>query len=387
MLIPYSTDAPIYHWPAATVGLIVAVFSGVMMGGLGPVENWILWYGQGLRPDQWLRSIFMHAGIGHLIGNMLFLWVFGLVVEGKIGWWKFLCCYLAMGLLQSALEQLLMLGYSGDTPGSLGASAAIFGLMAMATVWAPANGISFLWLLLMRTGTFDVSIAVLSAVYAGLEIVSLLLSGGTAGSSWLHLGGMALGFPLAIVMLKRGLVDCEGWDLFHYLRGEYGAFKKEPDAAEVKEISDTLAARQQQRDKRTLADAKSQFDVYLRQGNVAAALLLFRKMAPIGGGLVLNRAELLTIVNALHADHTWADSAPYMAELIARFPEKADPVRLKLAQICVVALQRPGRAMELLAEIDPTTLTPEQNTLAKRIAAKARQLQEEGTVELDTDAW
>src|SRR5687768_4391877 len=154
MLIPYSTDAPIYYWPFATVGLIAAnvlIFFGVAFGNLGPVEDWVLTYGDGLHPDDWFRGMFMHGGLGHLIGNMLFLWVFGLVVEGKLGWWKFLCCYLAIGVTQSMIEQIVMLGYSGEVPGSVGASAAIFGLIAIATVWAPLNEISFLWMFYFRT--------------------------------------------------------------------------------------------------------------------------------------------------------------------------------------------------------------------------------------------
>lgn len=133
---PFSTDAPVYYWPFASVGLIavnVMVFLAMVTGSISAPENWILWYGQGLHPEQWLTSIFMHASVDHLVGNMLFLWVFGLVVEGKLGWQRFLACYLAIGVGQSMLEQMVML-FNSDGGGSLGASAAIFGLMAMAAV-------------------------------------------------------------------------------------------------------------------------------------------------------------------------------------------------------------------------------------------------------------
>ena len=42
---------------------------------------------------------------------MVFLWGFGLVVEGKLGWWRFLLIYLAIGVTQCAFEQTIMLGY------------------------------------------------------------------------------------------------------------------------------------------------------------------------------------------------------------------------------------------------------------------------------------
>ena len=76
-----------------------------------------------------------------------------------------------------------------------------------------------------------------------------------------------------------------------------------------------------------------------------------------------------------------------MAELVDRFPEGADLVRIKLAQICVVELNRPGKALELLAAVDAARVPAPQLALAKKIAAKARQMQMEGVYELDTDAW
>lgn len=387
MLIPYSTDAPVYHWPLATVGLIVAnllVFVGVVSGNLGPVENWVLSYGDGLHPQQWMLSTFMHGSLEHLIGNMLFLWVFGLVVEGKLGWWKFLACYLGIGVTQSMCEQLIMLGYEGDPNGSLGASAAIFGLMAIAAVWAPMNNINFVLGFWYRATDFEVNISVVAACYTGFEMLMLMLTGGAEGSSWLHLGGMAIGFPLGVVLLKTGQVDCEGWDLFHVMSGDYGSFKKEPAPAEIFAKVD---ARQRKRDEGQLTGAKEQFALYLKNGNPAAAFLLYEKMKQVVGGLQLDRGELLALIKWLHSEKRWADSAPFMAELIERFPDQADPIRIKLAQICVVELGRPGKALDLLAEVDMTKQPEAQTALVKKIAAKARQMQNEGEVELDVEAW
>src|SRR5437879_9699033 len=99
MIIPWNTDAPIYHFPWATLGLIgvnTAVL-GVLIASAPDIEwiePYLLTYGDGLHPVQWVTSAFIHAGIGHLVGNMIFLWAFGLVVEGKLGWWRFLLVYL-----------------------------------------------------------------------------------------------------------------------------------------------------------------------------------------------------------------------------------------------------------------------------------------------------
>src|SRR5438105_1428366 len=84
--LPYNTDAPIYYWPFATVGLIfinTVVLMAEFKADPQDVSQWILQFGDGIHPVQWITSAFMHEGPVHLIGNMFFLWGFGLVVEGK----------------------------------------------------------------------------------------------------------------------------------------------------------------------------------------------------------------------------------------------------------------------------------------------------------------
>ncbi len=85
MIIPYSTDAPIYHRPFATGTLIavnVAVFVGLAAIGSSITNDshiardLCLTYGLSCRPWQWITSTFMHADVVHLLGNMICLWAF-----------------------------------------------------------------------------------------------------------------------------------------------------------------------------------------------------------------------------------------------------------------------------------------------------------------------
>jgi len=168
MLIPWNTDAPIYYFPWATIGLIVAntlVF--FVTASLPPddLEPWILLFGQGLHPLQWISNCFLHAGFIHLLGNMIFLWSFGLVVEGKLGWQKFLPLYFGICGAYSLIVQLIMLGSSG---GALGASGAIYGLLAISMIWAPRNEYSCV-LLVGRFPTFDIPILGFAMLYLLLQ--------------------------------------------------------------------------------------------------------------------------------------------------------------------------------------------------------------------------
>lgn len=186
MLIPLTCDAPVYHWPFATVGLIVVnvlVFAFTVTLMLEPSENnvalfasLVLVHGSGIHPTQWLTSVFLHADIFHLLGNMLFLWIFGLVVEGKLGWWRFLLVYLGIGVAQSAIEQFAML-WLVEPSWSLGASSAIYGIMAIALVWAPKNEVNcFYWLGFWFMGTVDIAIVMFVLLYLGFDILGMVLS-------------------------------------------------------------------------------------------------------------------------------------------------------------------------------------------------------------------
>ena len=234
LFVPVRTDAYRERFPLGTVLLIlanVAVFFLIRSGSIEDLSGWVLIYGE-LSPAQWFTSVFTHFGWLHLIGNMVFLWCFGQVVEGVAGFWRFLGLYLLIGALQCGLEQGLVLlaspaSGSPEVIGiSYGASAAIFGLLAVAMVWAPRTRIDTLfvyWVIVVAGARIGrVSLLVLGTAYLGLEGVGACLgatelaSGGQlpVTSALLHLSGAAVGLPLALVLLRLNAVDCGGWDYF-----------------------------------------------------------------------------------------------------------------------------------------------------------------------------
>ncbi len=220
LIAPYNTDAPIYHWPIATVSLIVinvvvffmTTFS-VMLGYAEPESIlWLILQFDTINPLQWITGSFMHAGIMHLVGNMIFLWSFGLVVEGKIGSLWFALLYLLIALLDGALVQVPMFVISGEG-GALGASGVVFALMAIACIWAPENEMDCFYWVFIFFGTFEVTIVKLSGAFMFLQLVFLWLSGFSMSSEMLHLIGVFIGAPIGFLLLRQDLVDCEGWDL------------------------------------------------------------------------------------------------------------------------------------------------------------------------------
>lgn len=220
MLVPYNTDAPIYHWPVATVAIIVIntiiYFLTCFQVLLGNMEiesiEWLMLEFDTINPVQWITSAFMHADPFHLIGNMIFLWAFGLVVEGKIGSLRFVALYAIIALIDGAMVQLPMFVIGSDS-GALGASGVIFALLTMAVIWAPENEMDCFFWFLFFFGTVEIRLVSLGAFYIFLQIFFLFIGGFQMSSEMLHMVGVVIGAPIAFFMLRQDMVDCEGWDL------------------------------------------------------------------------------------------------------------------------------------------------------------------------------
>lgn len=372
---PYATDSPIYHRPIATIGLIIANILVFLTVGGGPTEQnthlWLAW-GDGLHPFQWLSSNFVHGDFFHLAGNMIFLWVFGLVVEGKIGWWRFLACYLGIGMGQAMLQQVLTLALPGINVRAGGASSAIFGIMAMAAIWAPANEITCGYFAglgwMIRTGTFDVTVGLWAAGFVGLNLLQLLWGSLTG---LLHLMGAAFGAPLAILMLKAGAVDCEGWDAFTIQRNGRPSYSSELEKSRdyVQEV-----AKRRERDEEIRTEQREEFRRRLDAGDAVGAQGVRRSTVTYDGGFPLERDELFQLAEGLDAAKAWADAAAIMTEAIAQYPFGTDGLRIRLATILAGRLDRPQEALDLLDGLDPEMLSAEQGALAERVSRKAREM-------------
>ena len=449
MLIPLNTDAPIYHFPFASIAMIVVNCAAFLATGWGQMENvdqwgpWALAYGDGLHPIQWITSNFIHMGLAHLIGNMIFLWGFGLVVEGKLGWWRFLLAYLAIGITQCVVEQTIMLGHTpaaaaeqfveetididgafdesvkpgleaaGFTEeqieehreefreklegivesvelsyaqfnGSCGASAIIYGMLAMSLVWAPKNEVTVLVWLVIRPITFETTIMSFSVWYIGFEILIATFEEFAMATATLHLMGAAAGFGLGTLMLKKDLVDCEDWDLFSVLSGNYGSRARdqfgnriESESRRKKNTSDDAAESANGRPKepkkktpRAAADARQKLTEIPRlveAGRFDTAydeLYNARLQHPEA---MLDEPVLNALAVGLAKRQQWDEAVELMQEYIDAYPETAIAMRLRLANVFLKAFDDGGAAVRVLKSVD-------QDALSEKALASFRKL-------------
>ena len=167
------------------------------MGGI--TGRWQLdgWGLRGLFGHMWL-----HGGILHLVGNLIFLWLFGNAVCSKIGNALYLPIYVLAGLA-AAISHLLF----SDVP-ALGASGAINGMVGMYLVFFPENSISCFFFFYFRPYWFTVRSFWMILLWFAFDIWGALEGGG--GVAYLaHIGGFATGFAMAIVLLKTKLIVME----------------------------------------------------------------------------------------------------------------------------------------------------------------------------------
>lgn len=229
-MIPLRDDVPSRTAPFVTltlIGLNLVVFfyqlslqMGVEPGAQRAAEEFIREFGvtpcrlagycrvpeQALQPVVTIfTSMFLHGGLLHLGGNMLYLWIFGNNVEDTLGHTRFTALYLASGAAAAAAQTLVspssgipMVGASGAVSGVLGAYLLLFPYATILT--------------LVTFGFFWRFIHLPAVVVLGLWIVLQFLSGSlslaAAGAEggvafFAHIGGFFVGMALLFVLRPR----------------------------------------------------------------------------------------------------------------------------------------------------------------------------------------
>jgi membrane associated rhomboid family serine protease len=224
-MIPLD-DGPrrVRRLPLVTVCLLllnVAVFLYEVSLGAG-VEQFIRTYGAVPReiltgqdippagPDplwlQLLTSMFLHGGWLHLIGNMIYLCIFGDDIEDVLGHGSYLLFYLGAGVAASLVQ--LGLSGPGETRPSVGASGAIAGALGAYMVFFPRRRIQVMVPMLFFV-TLQISALVLLGFWFLLQFLNgvAALGEGTAQvggvAVWSHIAGFVVGVLVALIMYNR----------------------------------------------------------------------------------------------------------------------------------------------------------------------------------------
>jgi membrane associated rhomboid family serine protease len=223
-MIPLKDDSPSALKPWVTISLIAsctAVFlwqhsldaasARQAVAALGAVPAVLLTDAR-LPPDlQWiprfaapLTSLFLHGGWMHLLGNMLFLWIYGDNVEDAMGHARYLAFYLLCGVAAIAVQALA----NPDSPYPIiGASGAISGVLGAYLLLFPRARVLTLVLLPFFFTTLRIPAMLLLLLWFAVQLVSDLAvsDGGASVAFRAHIGGFLAGMLLVPVFKRRGV--------------------------------------------------------------------------------------------------------------------------------------------------------------------------------------
>jgi membrane associated rhomboid family serine protease len=151
-----------------------------------------------------ITSMFLHANLLHVAGNMLFLWIFGNNVEDKLGEIKFLIVYFASGIGGSLLQIFIT---PDSTVPMLGASGAISGLLAAYVLYFPrARILTFV----VPFFIFTLPAYLFIGYWIALQALNAFLNIGAIGGGvafFAHVGGFLTGLILALLLRPREHAD------------------------------------------------------------------------------------------------------------------------------------------------------------------------------------
>ena len=208
MFIPIGDDNPTERTPYVNYTLLGAnILAFLLLCLREPDDPGLIRWTMIPKDLEWytlFTSMFLHAGWLHLIGNMLFLWIFGDNVEDRLGHIGYTVFYFVCGLAASAAH---ILSDPNSTIPTLGASGAISGVMGAYVVFFPRAHVKTLvvWFVItiIRTPSFFwIGFWILEQV-----LLNALTPGGTGGVAYLaHIGGFGAGAAIAgatLLVLKN----------------------------------------------------------------------------------------------------------------------------------------------------------------------------------------
>ena len=330
MFLPIHTDRPLRHTPSVNIGLIAAnVVVYVLQLRFPALEAALL-----LRPQEptllgFFGSAFLHGGIMHLLGNMLFLFIFGNSINDRLGNAAYLAFYLAgalaAGLLHVAVDDSPVLGASGAVSAVTGAYLVLF----------PRSRVAVLILLFVITTAWIPSLWLIG-LYFAFDLF-LGLAGADGGvARFAHVGGSVFGAGVSLLLLSTRLVPRDETDVLallrrRRLRREHAAALRAGGQTHAR-ATDVVPATDAEAEARLsqIQDLRARIGVALERDNLREAARLYGTLARLDEDQVLSMQGQLDVANQLFADGRHAEAAGAYERFLRRYHKQDEVARAQL---------------------------------------------------------
>ncbi len=378
VLIPLGTDRPRRHSPVVTFALLalnalVFVYMATLeRSDPGAYEKLLLWGqvgGRDFHAHTLVTSAFLHAGWMHLLGNMLFLWIFGPNIEDKLGKVGFAVFYLIGGVASGALH-----AFFSDNP-AIGASGAIAGVTGAYLVLFPRTTIKCLFFFFM-IGIIVIPAWWFIAFSISWDFLSPALFGNTGVAHLAHIGGYLYGGSVSLILLWTKILDREPYDLFTTmrqakrradLRAAHDWSKREQDKSRKKlERNPALAEKAE-----AIAEARAVVSAAMAGGDLPGAAVAYESLLSNHGAeaALLSRQRHYDLANHLFQSGNHQTAAIAYERFILGYPTDREltHTKLMLGLISTRYLNDPIRGERLIREAIAEGLGPDENAIANQI--------------------
>ncbi|MCB9844877.1 MAG: rhomboid family intramembrane serine protease [Phycisphaeraceae bacterium] len=374
MFLPLGTDRPLRRPTLITFGLvainIVAFaatatldridqqrFAEVMARG----QVW----GHDFHAYTLITSAFLHGGLLHLLGNMLFLWVFGPNVEDKLGRIGFTLFYLAGAAISGGAHALF-----SDAP-AIGASGAIAAVGGAYLVFFPRTQIKCL-ILFFVIGVYLIPAwwFILFQVFWDFLSQSLNRNSGVAHVA--HLAGYGFGVAVSLPLLWLKVLAREPYDLFTIMRQAKRRRDLRDAAHEAnRAIERQVAAEQDPRARaraEALAQARARVMSDLAQRRMDDAVRAYKRLLDEFGerGALLSRQRQIELGNHLFSRGDHQTAAIAYERFVEGYASDAEApnIRLMIGLLCARYLNDPIRARRMIEDAMKAGLDQEHTEIA-----------------------
>jgi membrane associated rhomboid family serine protease len=384
MFLPIRTDRRLRHTPWVNYGLIAVNVVIFLVSNQQSEQTLAPYLLNPLEPRllQFLTYQFLHAGWMHLLGNMLFLHVFGNSVEDRLGKLSYLAFYLAGGVLagvgHALVESAPVIGASGAVAAVSGAYLALF----------PKTKVTIIYFMFF-IGVLEISSMVVILFYFGYNVFQAVtqIGGSGGGVAYLaHLSGYVYGFIIGMGLLWSRLLSREPYDLMSLLehrrrRAQFKTLSKEgyrpwehnrpgapPKAgdAEPQPVSD---------EQKRQMELRAQISAHLSAQRTAEAADTYAQLLKLDAGQVMARQQQIDLGNYLMSQGRHELAAQTYELFLNTYKTEIgrEQIELILGLTCVRYLNRRQRGRELLTAALRRLKDRDQIDLAQQMLAEIDQ--------------
>ena len=351
LLLPLKTDSKLQSAPWANWALIAANIAVFAITALSSSETFAGWALNSQRPElhQFISYAFLHAGIWHLVGNMIFLYIFGNNICDKLGNLSYIAFYLAGAVFSG-------IGYVAINQGGMvvGASGAVAAVTGAYLALLPRSRITMFYWLFILIGVYEVpSLWVIGIFF--LQDVFSSFSPNSNVAHIAHVSGSIFGFLVCLLLLKTRILARDQFDMVALIdrwnrrrqyqsvvRDGYDPFGNSPRSAGLKSAA-SLEMDQMQ-------DLRAQISEALAQGKLPLATALYTQLRGLDANQTMSRGTQLDLANQFYATGDYQSAADAYELFLKSYgtSEQAGQVALMLGLAYGRYLNQPAKAVENL---------------------------------------